>query len=57
MLGKGSQPARCQVRDKKRATGVIQCRKPGRAMETDSRDRIHFRQQNGQCLKFREGGD
>lgn len=56
MLGKGSQPARCQVRDKKGATGVTLCRKPGRDMETDSRDRIHFRQRNGQCLKIREGG-
>lgn len=56
MLGKGSQPARCQVRDKKGAMGLIQCRKPGRDMETDSRGRIHFRQRNGQCLKIREGG-
>lgn len=56
MLGKGCQPARCQVRDKKGVTGVIQYRKPGRATETDSRDRVHFRQQNGQCLKIREGG-
>lgn len=57
MLGKGRQPAGYQVRDRKgRRAGVTQCCKPGRDTETDSRDRIHFRQRNGQCLKIREGG-
>lgn len=51
MRGRGSQPARHQVRDKKELTGAIQ-----RAAEMDSRDRLHFLQPNGQCLEIREGG-
>lgn len=54
MLGRGSQPARCQVRDKKGATGVIQCCEPGNT-ETESKDRA-FLAENGQLLKIREGG-
>lgn len=55
MLGRGSQSARCQVRDKTGMAGAIQW--------WEHRDRqqgqttfLHFRQQIRQSLEIREGG-
>lgn len=55
MLGRGSQPARCQARDKKGVTGAIQ-RWGHRDRHQGQTAFLHFRQQNGQCLEIREGG-